>query len=66
VCTSGQPALVVLDVLAALRGAELRYHGDFDWPGIAIAHRLIATAGVQPWRMTAADYEHGLVGATLP
>jgi Protein of unknown function C-terminus (DUF2399) len=31
VFTSGQPALIVLDVLASLRGAALRYHGDFDW-----------------------------------
>ncbi|TWF75658.1 uncharacterized protein (TIGR02679 family) [Pseudonocardia hierapolitana] len=66
VCTSGQPALVVLDVLAALRGADLRYHGDFDGAGVAIAHRLIASAGVTPWRMAAADYERGLAGATLP
>jgi uncharacterized protein (TIGR02679 family) len=66
VCTSGQPALVVVDVLAALRGAELRYHGDFDWAGIAIANRLVAEAGVTPWRMSAADYERGLAGATLP
>ena len=66
VCTSGQPALVVLDVLDALQGAELRYHGDFDWAGVAIANRLIAAAGVTPWRMSAADYERGLAGATLP
>ncbi|MHA6630895.1 DUF2399 domain-containing protein [Pseudonocardia sichuanensis] len=66
VCTSGQPALVVLDVLAALRGAELRYHGDFDWAGVAIANRLRAMAGVRPWRMRGADYERGLAGATLP
>ncbi|TQM08988.1 TIGR02679 family protein [Pseudonocardia kunmingensis] len=66
VCTSGQPALVVLDVLAALQGAELRYHGDFDWAGVAIANRLRAVAGVTPWRMTGADYERGLAGATLP
>ena len=65
VCTSGQPALVVLDVLHALRGAELRYHGDFDWPGVAIANRLVAELGVTPWRMSAADYERGLAGATL-
>ncbi len=66
VCTSGQPALVVLDVLAALGDAELRYHGDFDWAGVTIAHRLVTAAGVIPWRMAAADYERGLEGATLP
>jgi uncharacterized protein (TIGR02679 family) len=58
VCTAGEPNLVTLDVLRALRdgGADLRYHGDFDWPGIAIANRLVRTLDVRPWRMTAADY----------
>lgn len=65
VCTSGRPTLVVLDVLSALHGAELRYHGDFDWPGIAIANRLVAEAGVAPWLMGASDYERGLTGARL-
>jgi uncharacterized protein (TIGR02679 family) len=59
VCTSGQPALVVLDVLRRLAqaGATLRYHGDFDWPGIAIANRLVTEAGVVPWLMGKTDYE---------
>jgi uncharacterized protein (TIGR02679 family) len=59
VCTVGQPRLVVLDLLRRLAsaGAMLRYHGDFDWPGIAIANRLIAEAGVAPWRMGASDYQ---------
>ncbi|MFP5336022.1 MAG: TIGR02679 family protein [Actinomycetes bacterium] len=58
VCTSGMPGLVVLDVLARLLacGAVLAYHGDFDWPGVAIANRLVATAGCTPWRMSADDY----------
>lgn len=66
VCTSGQPVLAVLDVLRALAGARLRYHGDFDWPGIAIANRLVAESGVVPWRMGAADYLAGLGQARLP
>lgn len=58
VSTAGEPNLVTLDVLRALRdgGADLRYHGDFDWPGIAIANRLVRALDVRPWRMTAADY----------
>lgn len=58
VCTAGQPALVVLDVLRRLAGggAVLRYHGDFDWPGIAMTNRLIAEFGVQPWLMSAEHY----------
>ena len=35
---------------------ELRYHGDFDWPGVAIANRAIERYGVVPWRMTVDDY----------
>jgi len=58
VCTMGQPAVVVTAVLDRLRatGAELRYHGDFDWPGIAIANPLVAGLGCRPWRFGAADY----------
>lgn len=66
VCTSGQPALVVLDVLRTLTGARLRYHGDFDWPGIAIANRLVVDVGVVPWRMGTDDYVAALDGARLP
>lgn len=59
VCTSGRPNLVVLGVLQALAaaGAELRYHGDFDWPGIAIANEVVRRFGAHPWRMSAADYD---------
>ena len=58
VCTSGRPALVVIEVLHRLRaaGARLLYHGDFDWPGISMANDLVTRLGVEPWRMSAADY----------
>ena len=44
----------------------LRYHGDFNWPGIAIASRLIA-AGAIPWKVGARDYLDAVsrVGAGL-
>jgi uncharacterized protein (TIGR02679 family) len=59
VCTSGQPRLVTMEVLRQLgrAGAVLQYHGDFDWPGVAIANRLIAEVGAQPLLMGAADYQ---------
>jgi uncharacterized protein (TIGR02679 family) len=66
VCTGGQPALVVVDVLRALAPARLRYHGDFDWPGIAIANRLIAEVGVVPWRMASSDYLAAMPHAAQP
>lgn len=58
VCTSGRPNLVVREVLrrCSVGGAVLRYHGDFDWPGIAIAHQVIDLCGAVPWRMGADDY----------
>jgi uncharacterized protein (TIGR02679 family) len=62
VCTSGEPNLVVDQVLASLAaaGVRLRYHGDFDWPGVALAERALARHGAGPWRMTATDYLEGL------
>jgi uncharacterized protein (TIGR02679 family) len=61
-CTQGQPAFVVVSLVRMLSvaGADLRYHGDFDWPGIAIANAMIGARGCRPWRMGAADYEAAL------
>jgi uncharacterized protein (TIGR02679 family) len=58
VCTAGEPNLVVDRVLASLAaaGATLRYHGDFDLPGLAIANRAVGRYGVRPWLMDADDY----------
>jgi uncharacterized protein (TIGR02679 family) len=61
-CTQGQPSVVVTTLIHRLRswGVELHYHGDFDWPGVAIANVLIATHGCAPWRMSSGDYLDGL------
>jgi uncharacterized protein (TIGR02679 family) len=61
VCVEGRPSVAVTRLLRALRGggATLRYHGDFDWPGVQIAAEVIG-AGAQPWRFTAADYRSAL------
>ncbi|MFJ3099434.1 TIGR02679 family protein [Streptomyces hydrogenans] len=60
VCTSGSAATVVFTLLDALAatGCCFAYHGDFDWPGIALANRIIHRYGAQPWHMGAEDYEH--------
>jgi uncharacterized protein (TIGR02679 family) len=60
VCTSGSAATVVLTLLDTLAatGCRFAYHGDFDWPGIALANRIIRRYRAQPWRMGAEDYEH--------
>jgi uncharacterized protein (TIGR02679 family) len=63
VCTQGQPVVVVTALLGhlATAGVELRYHGDFDWPGITIANGLVKAYGCRPWRFGAADYLSALV-----
>ena len=71
VCLDGMPstaALMVLERLAAA-GSVVRYHGDFDWRGLAIAGVLARKIpSVQPWRYCAGDYgravENGL--GTVP
>ena len=58
VCTLGNPTTVASNLITVLHaaGARLRYHGDFDWAGVAIAGRMFAL-GCEPWRMSAQDYE---------
>lgn len=62
VCTMGRANLVVRAVLSRLSdaGATLRYHGDFDWAGIALANACLRDFGAEPWLMSVADYEQGL------
>ncbi|WP_313177410.1 TIGR02679 family protein [Massilia sp.] len=58
VCTDGMPAAAQRALLSQLAkaGARLRYHGDVDWPGIAIANTVIEMFGAAPWRFGVADY----------
>lgn len=77
VCVGGQPSASgwrLLDLLAA-GGAGFRYHGDFDWGGIRIAHAVRdrlsrAGAGWEPWRYDRQAYEtlaaESLAGAATP
>jgi uncharacterized protein (TIGR02679 family) len=37
-------------------GARLYYHGDFDWPGIAIGNYVIRSFAARPWRFDSAHY----------
>jgi uncharacterized protein (TIGR02679 family) len=56
-CLSGQGSAVAWTILRTLieEGVTLRYHGDFDWPGVLIAGRVF-DAGGELWRMGAHDY----------
>ena len=68
VCTDGMPAAAQRSLLTQLAraGAALRYHGDFDWPGLHIGNHVLREHGASPWRFGAADYEAALQTAPLP
>jgi uncharacterized protein (TIGR02679 family) len=59
VCTSGQPSAAAVHLLGLLAsaGAELRYHGDFDWGGLRIAAGLFGKFPIRPWRYDAGAYQ---------
>jgi uncharacterized protein (TIGR02679 family) len=61
VCVEGRPSVAANLLLQELRnaGSQLRYHGDFDGPGLAIARPIIGS-GALPWRFGATDYQDGL------
>jgi uncharacterized protein (TIGR02679 family) len=61
-CTEGRPSTAFHQLAAAVAGGggRLRYHGDFDWPGLAIANSVMRRHGAGPWRMAAADYLAGV------
>lgn len=62
VCLSGWPSAAAMLLLRMLRadGVGLRYHGDFDGPGLRIAAQVLARVGARPWRMSVRDYLAGL------
>ncbi len=67
ICTSGQMRNAARELVRRLRagGVKVRYHGDFDWPGIAIARGLYSREGIEPWRMQTGDYLCGPDGPPL-
>jgi uncharacterized protein (TIGR02679 family) len=53
-------ALIVLESLSAA-GCTLRYHGDFDWRGLAIASVVARKLpDVIAWRYGAVDYRRAI------
>jgi uncharacterized protein (TIGR02679 family) len=65
VCTEGMPAAAQQTLLIQLTraGAQLRYHGDFDWPGMRIGGYVMRAFGAKPWRFGACDYEEAVRAA---
>ena len=57
-CTDGMPSAAQQTLLAQLAaaGAQLRYHGDFDWAGLVIGNFVMREFGAEPWRFGVADY----------
>ena len=68
VCTDGMPAAAQRSLLSQLAqaGADLRYHGDFDWPGLRIGIQVMAAHGAAAWRFGADDYRDALLVAPRP
>lgn len=59
ICINGEPATPARTLLRQLQaaGADIAYHGDFDWRGVQIATRVFYTCGALPWRFDAAAYQ---------
>ncbi|MEY9907029.1 uncharacterized protein (TIGR02679 family) [Catenulispora sp. MAP12-49] len=76
VCLEGTPSVAANRLLRQLlaRGANLRYHGDFDWGGIRIATSVFnlaeqSGAPAAPWRYDSAAYLEAVarrLGTALP
>jgi len=64
ICTDGMPGAAQQALLrqVAAHGARLRYHGDFDWPGLAIGNFVMRSFAAVPWRFGAADYRAAASG----
>ncbi|MER7048835.1 TIGR02679 family protein [Streptomyces jumonjinensis] len=66
ICAEGRPSTAFhrLARLIVDDGGLLRYHGDFDWPGIAMTNALCTRYGAEPWRMSSGDYLNGVCADT--
>ena len=57
IATGGNPTTAPMNLVRRLlaSGAVVRYHGDFDHPGIGICRRM-ADLGCTPWMMSGDEY----------
>ncbi len=64
IAANGNPSTTVTTLVQQLvaSGANVRYHGDFDSPGIAICRRM-SDIGAAPWEMNALAYRRALARA---
>ncbi|SDF60316.1 TIGR02679 family protein [Bradyrhizobium brasilense] len=68
VCTDGMPAAAQRTIMQQLviAGGRLRYHGDFDWPGLRIGNHVMREFGAVPWRFDAKEYLVAVARAPSP
>ena len=66
ICTDGMPAAAQRTLLRQLRaaGMRLRYHGDFDWPGLHIGNRVMRDFAAVAWRYGAEDFRQAALAAS--
>lgn len=67
ICVEGQPSTAARILLEAVTttGAELYYHGDFDWAGIRIGNLVMARHKANSWRFDSKAYEAAPAGTAL-
>jgi uncharacterized protein (TIGR02679 family) len=67
ICTDGIPAAAQQTLLGQLAaaGAQLAYHGDFDWPGISIGNLMMTRFAAVAWRFGAEHYRPRPGGSAL-
>jgi uncharacterized protein (TIGR02679 family) len=68
ICTNGQRNTSLTTLLRQLAeaGARLFYHGDFDWPGIAIANGIFSRFPTRPWRFDHEAYRSAAARSGRP
>jgi uncharacterized protein (TIGR02679 family) len=69
VCTESRASVACHRLLTAAvaGGARIRWHSDFDWPGIRSTAAAVDRYAADPWRMGADDYLEALAaGTSLP
>jgi len=62
VCTEGEPSVACYRLLqsALSTGTRIRWHSDFDWPGLRMTAAAIRRLDATPWLMGADDYRAAL------
>jgi uncharacterized protein (TIGR02679 family) len=63
ICTEGEPSAACDRLLRATSGLDVRWRGDFDWPGLRRTAAATERYAATPWRMGTEDYLDALEAA---